>query len=300
MLHFKSITEITDYFGLKAPKHPLFLSHRPSREEIAMAHQLVDSTPIKSEFYTVSLKRIIRGSITYGKTKYDCEKGVLLFVAPGQISEAQNAEFEYGGFTVIFHQDFLVGHRLSENIKRYHFFEYTANEALHLLPKEEQTLQGIYDNIEAEYQNNQDEFSKEIILSHLETLLKYSDRYYKRQFLYRERLNSPLLTKFLDLLHDSFDNNSNTTLTLDWCAAQLKVTKRYLSESIRAESGKTAKDNLNMFLVEKARNLLLVPGVTVSEIAYRLGFEYPEYFSRVFKKKTGISPKQFIKSYSNN
>lgn len=301
MLHYTKIYEMTDHFGMERPEHPMFYPNRPSKELIAMAHKHVDHQPVKCNFYIIALKRIVKGGIAYGRTKYDCEKGTLMFVAPGQITVAEDAEFEHGGFSIMFHKDFLVGHPLAQDIHKFHFFGYTINEALHLSPREDKTLQSLYDNMEAEYFNNQDEFSKDIILTHLEAFLKYSDRYYKRQFIYREELNSSLLSKFLDLVTGYFAEGRLTKEgppKLDWCAEQLNVSKRYLSDSIKAETGKTAKDQINLLLIDEAKNILLEPGVTVTGTAYRLGFDYPEYFSRLFKKKTGLSPKKFIASYS--
>ena len=158
-------------------------------------------------------------------------------------------------------------------------------------------------NIETDYQNNQDEFSKEIIISHLETLLKYADRFYKRQFLNRKEINKNLMTRFKEVLDTYFESGQQMEEgipTVDWLAGQLGVSHRYMSDSIKAETGKTAVDQINLYLVEEAKNLLLAPNASISETAYQLGFEYPQYFSRLFKKKTGISPKEYIENASMN
>jgi len=300
MLHFTEISQMTKHFGMGTPEHPLFLPNRPSKELIAMAHEFVNQDPIKSDFYTIALKRIVKGSIAYGRTKYDCQKGVLMFVAPGQVSVVENAKFEYGGFSIMFHKDFLQGYDLYSEINKFHLFDYTTNEALHLSAKEESTLQHIYKNIEREYFNIKDEFSKELIVSNLHTFLKYSNRYYKRQFLYREHMNKSLYRKFRSFLKTYFEQNDILKVggpTLDMLSKELSVSKRYLNDSIKYETGKTAKQQLNLFLIEKAKNLLLTPEITISEIAFKLGFNYPEYFSRLFKKKTGMSPTKFVEHY---
>lgn len=201
------------------------------------------------------------------------------------------------------HEDFIQGLDIRKQIKNYGFFNYNVNEALHLSPKEEQTIKSIFKSIEQEYYNNQDEFSKQIIVSHLETLLKYSDRFYKRQFLHREELNKDLVTRFKDVLNDYFERGQqleNGIPSVEWLAEQLGVSHRHMSDSMKAATGKTAVDQINLYLVEEAKNLLLAPDASISETAYHLGFEYPQYFSRLFKKKTGLSPKAYIQSASIN
>ncbi|WP_075344512.1 helix-turn-helix domain-containing protein [Tenacibaculum agarivorans] len=303
MLHFTTIKEMTDHFRMDPPKIPLFFPNRPSKELIAMAHKYVNREPFTSDFFVIALKKIKKGSVAYGRTKYDFEKGTLMFFAPNQVSIMEEAEFEHGGFSISFHKDFLLGHNLARVINKYHFFEYSMNEALHLSDSEELTLQRIYDNIEAEYFRNSDEFSKNIILSHLETLLKYAHRFYKRQFLNRNSLHKGLLQLFFEYLKTYIQNNNlrETGLpTVELIANELSVSKRYLSDCIKAETGKTAKEQINLFLIDEAKNLLLTPNVSVSETAYQLGFKYPEYFSRLFKNKTGVSPKLFIKQHIMN
>ncbi|MCG8373406.1 MAG: helix-turn-helix transcriptional regulator, partial [Balneolales bacterium] len=235
--------------------------------------------------------------------KYDCSNGTLLFTAPNQKLIFKGLVFSSNACHISFHKDFILGTELYHQIRKYNFFEYQANEALHLSPKEEKQLKTLFKNIEEEYHNNQDEFSKEIILSQLETLLKYSDRYYKRQFLNRKPLNQTMLSRFTDVLNNYFEEGellNKGIPTVDWLAGKLGISHRYMSDMIKAETGKTAIDQINLFLIDEAKNLLLEPNASISETAYSLGFEYPQYFSRLFKKKTGLSPKEYIHANSLN
>jgi AraC-like DNA-binding protein len=256
-----------------------------------------------NQFYIISLKNIVSGEIIYGRTKYDGETGTLLFSAPNQTYSVKDIVISSESWFIAFHEDFIRGLDIQRRIKKYNFFNYNVNEALHLSPKEEKTIKSIFKNIETEYQNNQDEFSKDIILTHLEALLKYADRYYKRQFLNRKEANSDLFTRFSDILEDYFATNQleiHGIPTMEWMAEKLGVSHRYMSDSIKSETGKTAIDQLNLYLIEEAKNLLLAPNTSISETAYKLGFEYPQYFSRLFKKKVGVSPKEYVESASLN
>ena len=211
--------------------------------------------------------------------------------------------FSSEAFHIAFHKDYINGTPLFDKVKKYNFFNYRVNEALHLSPKEEELMKTIFKNIKTEYNNNQDEFSKEIILSHLDTLLKYSNRFYKRQFLNRKEINQTLFTRFKNILDEYFETNQleeKGIPTVEWLAKQLGISHRYMSDTIKAETGKTAINQINLYLIEEAKNLLLAPNVSISETAYKLGFEYPQYFSRLFKKKTGISPKEYIEKASLN
>jgi AraC-like DNA-binding protein len=301
-LIFTTIGELHAYNKLPEPENPLFsVSHKlaPKESNQAFCDEFKEEVRASCDFYNISLKRIISGELMYGRTKYDCSTGTLLFTAPNQTLHFKGVIFSSETYHLSFHRDFIRGTKLYNQIKRYNFFEYQVNEALHLSPKEENQLKSIFRNIHTEYQNNQDEFSKEIIVSQLETLLKYSDRYYKRQFLNRKILNQSMLSRFTEALNTYFEQGelaSKGIPTLDYLAQQLGVSHRYMSDMIKTETGKTAVDQVNLFLVDEAKNLLLAPNTSISETAYQLGFEYPQYFSRLFKKKTGMSPKAYIEA----
>ena len=304
-LSFKTISDFHTHNGMPEPENPLFSasSYTGKTNETDSCDEGHEEISLTCDFYGISLKNIVSGELVYGRTKYDCTNGTLLFTAPNQRLIFKGLVFSSEAYHISFHKDFIRGTELGNQIKKYNFFEYHANEALHLSPKEEAQLKTIFKNIEAEYHNNQDEFSKEIILSQLETLLKYSDRYYKRQFLNRKIINQTMLSKFTEVLNGYFEKGdllSKGIPTVDWLAGKLQVSHRYMSDVIKAETGKTAVDQINLFLIEEAKNLLLEPNASISETAYKLGFEYPQYFSRLFKKKTGMSPKEYIETSSLN
>lgn len=304
-LVFKSISDFHAYSGTPEPENPLFsASHTTVKEDQTQScDETHEDISLTCDFYSISLKNIISGELLYGRTKYDSSKGTLLFTAPNQKLVFRGLVFSSEAYHIMFHKDFIRGTELEQRIRNYSFFEYKVNEALHLSPKEETQLKFIFKNIESEYHNNQDEFSKEIILSQLETLLKYSDRFYKRQFLNRKPINESMLSKFTEVLNAYFEAGellNKGIPTVDWLAGKLEVSHRYMSDMIKAETGKTAVDQVNLFLIEEAKSLLLSPNASISETAYQLGFEYPQYFSRLFKKKTGVSPKEYIQAQSLN
>lgn len=302
---FKTISDFHAYSGMPEPENPLFSasSYTGKTDDKASCDEGNGEISLICDFYSISLKNIVSGELVYGRTKYDCTNGTLLFTGPNQKLIFKGMVFSSDAYHVAFHKDYIRGTELYEKIKKYNFFEYRVNEALHLSPKEEAQLKSLFLSIEVEYHNNQDEFSKEIILSQLETLLKYSDRYYKRQFLNRKTINQTMLSKFTDVLNDYFEKGdllNQGIPTVEWLAGRLDVSHRYMSDAIKAETGKTAVDQINLFLIDEAKGLLLVPNASISETAYKLGFEYPQYFSRLFKKKTGMSPKEYIQAESLN
>ena len=220
-------------------------------------------------------------------------------MAPNQEVRIVGLNVESTGRSIVFHEDFIRGYKIKDEIKKYHYFSYAVNEALHLSPKEEQMISTLINRIEYEYYGNQDAFTQELILSQLETLLKYADRFYHRQFLHRKENNSNLLDKFIDEVERYMNEgqiDGKTIPTIEEIAKKLNMTPRYLSDALKVETGKTAIENLHLNLIDKAKDLLLDPNATVATVAYSLGFKYPQYFSRLFKKKTGMTPTEYIKS----
>lgn len=298
-IHFNDLTEYHKFFGLPAPENPLFSVLSMSSEDTDVAKCSDLDIALSSDFYSISLKHIISGEIHYGRTKYDCKNGTMLFMAPKQEVRVVGLEVKATGRSIVFHEDFIRGHKIKDEIKKYNFFSYAVNEALHLSPKEEQMMAGLIDQIEVEYHNNHDAFSKELILSQLDTLLKYANRFYHRQFLHRKENSSDLLDTFIDEVESFISENKleeKTIPTIEDIANVMAMTPRYLSDALKVETGKTAMENLHLHMIDKAKDMLLENDATVATVAYDLGFEYPQYFARLFKKKTGMTPTEYRKS----
>lgn len=301
--HFKTLSAYLEYTQFPEPEHPLFTIIELGNDQFPCT-PLSSSPPISNECYSISLKKVVGGELTYGRTKFDFTKGAMVFTGPRQVmSWNAPAGISSIGYVIIFHEDFIKGTALANTIHKFNFFSYSANEALHVSPKEQQLIENIFKSIQAEYDNSIDEFSKEIFISQIETLLKYANRFYKRQFLNREELNSQTLTQFKAYLENHYTQGKFETEgapAIDTIAEQLHMSHRYMSDSIKTETGKTAIDQINLFVVDKAKNLLLEPNHSVSEVAYKLGFEYPSYFSRLFKRKVGDSPAGYRKTFLAN
>jgi len=303
MQHFKTLSSYLDYLELPPPEHPM-LSVFTSKGNGYLPCSRESSPPITNDCYSISLKKFVKGNLNYGRTKYDFTNGALIFIAPRQVLQWDSSVvFEQKGFSINFHEDFLKGTGLAQKIKKYSFFSYSINEALHLSPKEEKQIESIVENIEIEYQNNQDEFSKEIIIAHLDTLLKYANRFYERQFLNRKELSNDLLEQFnrqLSLYFESGQLQEKGIPSIEQIANEMSVSQRYLSDTLKKETGKTTTEHLHLRLIDEAKNILLQPNKSISEVAYELGFEYPPYFSRLFKKREGISPSAYREKYKMN
>ena len=303
MQHFKTVASYLEYLQLPLPEHPM-LSVFTSKGEGFLPCPRESSPPITNDCYSISLKKFVKGSLNYGRTKYDFTNGALICIAPRQVLQWDSSViFEQKGFSINFHEDFLKGTPLESRIKKYGFFSYTINEALHLSPKEEKQLETLVETIEIEYQNNQDVFSKEIIISQLETLLTYANRFYERQFLHRKEHSKGLLAQFTFYLSNYFESGQLSEKgipSIEHIANELSVSQRYLSDTLKKETGKTSTEHLQLWLIDVAKSMLLQPNKTISEVAYELGFEYPPYFSRLFKKKEGVSPSEFREKFNLN
>lgn len=295
-MHFKSLSDVHRCNNYPAPENPLLtlFTCNPLRS--------VASYEVTTDFYVIAFKKLNSGEITYGKTRYDHESGSMYFLKPQQVIQMKDIALDGEGFEIWFHEDYLSGHPLHTEIKKYSYFNYELNEALHTSPKEQQIIWELYDKIATEYHNNQDEFTRDIILGHIESILKYSQRFYKRQFINRNILTGTTVTRFNAALSAYFEKGllqEKGLPTVAMFAAELHLSPRYLSDLLKQETGKTAMDLIQLFLISEAKNLLNGGNYTVAEIAYSLGFENPPYFSRLFKKETGISPKQFKKQFLN-
>lgn len=303
MKHYKTLSDFFEYMELPKPEHPM-LSVMSAFEDSFLPCPKESSPPITNDCYSISLKKIIKGNLNYGRTKYDFNNGALIFIAPRQVLQWDSRViFDQKGFSINFHEDFLNGTELAQQIKKYGYFSYSANEALHLSPKEEKLIESIVSNIEVEYHNNQDEFSKDIIISQLSTLLKYANRFYERQFINRKELSNNLLEQFnnqLDYYFESGQLKENGIPSIEQLANKMSVSQRYLSDTLKLETGKTTTEHLQLYLIDIAKDILLNPNKSISEVAYELGFEYPQYFSRLFKKKEGLSPSEYREQYKMN
>jgi AraC-like DNA-binding protein len=228
--------------------------------------------------------------------------GSMFFMKPRQILTVQDVQLKENGFAIHVHEDFLMGHPLFTEIKKYGYFDYETSEALHVSPREEKIMWSLFHKMETEYHSNPDEFSKSIILSHLDSMLKYAQRFYKRQFINRKPLSGITVTKFNKSLNEYFEKagaGERGLPTVNHMASQLHLSPKYLSDLLKQETGKTALELIHLHVISEAKNLLVEGERSVAEIAYKLGFENPPYFSRLFKKEVGMSPKEF-KSHLQN
>ncbi len=294
--HFETIAEQNAALGLRPPEHPLVdvikMSSNNDDNQLNCEQELALST----SFYSISLKHIISGELMYGRTKYDCSNGTMLFFAPNQEVSASGIKVDAVARTICFHPDYIRGHKLQDELKQYQFFNYSVNEALHLSPKEERHMANMFDTLEIENSNCLDAFSKDLILSQISTLLMYANRYYHRQFLMRKETDTSVYDKFSNLLEARLEavvSQSETIPEVEDMARDMNMTSRYLSDALKAETGKTTKDWIHYALIEKSKDRLLSSKDSVATIAYSLGFEYPQYFSRLFKNKVGMTPSEY-------
>jgi AraC-like DNA-binding protein len=296
---FESLSEAHRAFGLPQPKHPLISLLNGNTGTGTNA----PSGPHVLSFYKISYRPKHSGKVRYGQRYYDFDEGGLLFASPGQVigSNYDEPEASCSDYTLLIHPDFLWNYPLAKKIKEYGFFSYSANEALHLSEDEKATIISIFRMIEAELNGRIDDFSQDVMISHIELLLNYANRFYKRQFITRKIVNNDLLLRLENLLNDYFNNETSSTQglpTVQYLADQLNLSPSYLSDMLRSLIGQSAQQYIHEKLIEKSKELLSTTNLPVSQIAFQLGFEHSQSFSKFFKIKAKVSPLQFRQSFN--
>ncbi|KAA2240710.1 AraC family transcriptional regulator [Chitinophaga agrisoli] len=296
---FQSISELNAALGLPKPRHPLIdlVNYKDiTADTTALSKALV------LNFYKVSFKRNLKGKVKYGQGYYDFDEGGLSFVSPNQLISAGAEDQDYEGFTLLFHPDFIRNYPLGSSIKRYGFFSYAVAEALYLSEKEKGIIISVFENIQQELSTSIDHFSQDVLVSQVELLLNYSNRFYNRQFITRKAVHSDLLLEMEKIMAAYFDNGEALMKgppTVPQIAERLSVSPRYLSDMLRQLTGRNTQQHIQDMIIEKAKEILSTTNLSIAEIAYGLGFEHPQSFNRIFKRKTQVSPVTFRQSFKN-
>ncbi len=296
IIRISTISEIHNFLHIEKPKHPLVSVIR-----IGEKWKSIDFGDFRYsiDLYNISFKDGISGSMGYGRNSYDFQEGTIIFTAPGQtlqFDHHKNFPEESNGWSLLFHPDLIRKSELGRKIDSYSFFSYHANEALHLSEDEKDSLQEIIVKIEKEYVQNIDRHSQELILSNIKLLLDYCTRYFDRQFYTRTNLNKDVVSDFEQFLKNYFHSDQPSlhgVPSVSYCGEKLNMSPYYLSDLLKKETGRNAQEHIHYYLIERAKTVLLNSNNTVSQIAYGLGFEYPQHFSKVFKNKTGMTPSQY-------
>lgn len=295
----KTISDYHKLMGLPKPEHPLIsvinlnsIKHLPGNRSVTMV----------DEFYSIALKRNFNGKMKYGQQQYDFDEGILFFISPGQVFSIEiKEEIKHTGWLLLIHPDFFWNTSLARLVKKYDFFSYSVSEALHLSDKEETMLLGIMQNVEQEYHSNIDKFSQSVIIAQLELLLTYADRFYHRQFLTRKIANHTTLDSLDDLLNAYFESDDLLVKglpTVQYVADQLNISPNYLSGLLKVLTGQSTQQHIHNKLIDKAKERLSNNNLSISEIAYQLGFEHSQSFNKLFKKKTNLSPTAYRNSFN--
>jgi AraC-like DNA-binding protein len=298
----KTITEFHQLRGLPKPEHHLISI---IKVENVKHWNVNEPMNLMLDFYIIALKRVFdKGKIKYGQDQYYFNEGIMSFISPNQvfsISIEKNEEFKQSGYVLLIHPDFFWNTSLAKKIKQYEYFEYSVNEALSLSDKEEKTVIDILENIKQEYNANIDNFSQDIIIAQVETLLNYADRFYHRQFLTHKKTNHQILDRFEKLISDYFKSDElikEGLPTVQHFSEKLNLSTSYLSRLLKTLTGQSTQQHIHDKLIEKAKEKLTATELSVSEIAYELGFEHSQSFSKLFKTKTNQSPLEFRQSFN--
>lgn len=295
-----TISEFHRISGLPKPQHPLI-----SLVDYSLVNYQIEESEISwvQDLYFIGFKKDIQGKFNYGQSQYDFDEGLMSFIAPRQVVRLKinKSEKKPSGYLLAFHPDFIWNTPLAKTINNYKFFGYDVNEALFLSEKEEETLLGIFKGIEKEYQAGIDQFTQSIIISQIEVVLNYCERFYQRQFITRKKSNHQVLDKLETILEDYFGDENiifKGLPTANFIAESLNISPNYLGSLLKTLTGQTTQQHIHEKLIDKAKQKLSTTNLTVSEIAYQLGFEHPQSFSKLFKSKSGVTPLEFRQSFN--
>jgi len=300
-IRIKTISEYHRVMGLPKPEHPLIsvinfesIKHLPYNEPISLVF----------DFYSISLKRNFNARFKYGQQQYDFDEGIMFFISPGQVFGLEiekGSDLRHSGWLLLVHPDFFWNTTLAKTVKQYEYFDYSVNEALYLSEKEETKIIDMMQNMEQEYRSNIDKFSQDIIIAQLDLLLNYADRFYHRQFITRKITNHQILNRLEETLTAYFAGDALAKKglpTVQYIADTLNVSPGYLSGLLKTLTGQSTQQHIHDKLMEKAKDRLSTTALSVSEIAYELGFEHPQSFNKLFKTKTNLSPLEFRQSFN--
>lgn len=299
LIRFITISETHEAFGLPKPQHPSislvhFNERNPFNTSMAPIYDVLS-------FYKITFITDNNGRLKYGRDYYDFGEGSMLFLAPNQLVGSTDYNSKTYCYILLIHPDFLLGYPLASKIRQYGYFGYSANEALHLSDTEKENILSIYRNMEKELNSRVDEFSQELMIAHIELLLSYVNRYYKRQFITRKVVNDDILSKteaILDTYLNSQQSLHDGVPTVQFLSEKLNLSPGYLSDMLRSLIGQNAQQYIHEKLIEKAKERLTTTQLSMSEIAYELGFEHSQSFSKLFKNKTNQSPMEFRASFT--
>jgi AraC-like DNA-binding protein len=294
----KSISEYHAFNKLAKPTHPLV--------SVINFRDMMPDRPLPNSitynFFSVNLKKDFNGKVKYGQRYYDFDEGVMSFYAPRQVITLEGDFIKIpAGYTLIIHPDFLQGHSLATKINEYGFFSYASHEALHLSDREEEIIENIFENLRQEINSLTDIHTQDVVLSHIDLLLSYCNRFYNRQFITRKTANNTLVAQMEALLGKYFESEQVSKLglpTVQYIASQLNVSASYLGDMLRYHTGINTQQHIQNKIIDKAKELLTTTNHSVAEIAYQIGFEHPQSFNKLFKSKTNLSPLQYRQSFN--
>ncbi len=301
IFHIKTISQYHRFNELPKPEHPLISVVK--FEDIKRIPS-IGTTSIINNFFTIALKNNFKGKLRYGQQDLDFDEGVMHFMSPKQVLTFDVTEgniLKHSGWLLLIHPDFLWKTSLSKKIKDYQYFTYKVNEALHLSDKEETMVTGIIENISNEYQTNIDNLSQDVIIAQIELLLTYCERFYQRQFITRKIANHTILNRLELLLNDYFKMDDLATKglpTVQYISEVLNISPNYLSRLLKTLTGQSTQQFIHDKLIDFAKEKLSTTELSVNEIAYELGFEHPQSFSKLFKTKTNFTPLEFRQSFN--